>query len=198
METTQIGANGRPVRIPVGLDSCFAVELAPIPLQPTVDLTAQDWGDQYRVHSVILWIVQVRRDDQDSLLLVIIFSAWPEMFKGWNPVDSAIRHLSNQGPVRRIVPFWTTFLHLLCLPFYHKCRPSHIIICRWSLSTFPAANIVSFLAERKLCLSLQLMVTTHIGRTGPLVLRPVARGPQQGLAPAPTRLRSMVAGTVLN
>jgi len=43
----------------------------------------------------------------------------------------------------------------------------------------------------------QLTGTTPSGRTGPLVQRPVAKEPKQGLAPAPTRPRSMVVETAL-
>lgn len=59
MVTTHNGLIGRHVRIRVGLGSCFAVELVPILLLPTVDLTAQDWDDLYRAPSVSLWTVQV-------------------------------------------------------------------------------------------------------------------------------------------
>ena len=53
------GVNGRLVHIPVGLDSWFVVECAPILLRRVVDSTAQDWVDLCRVLSVILWTVQV-------------------------------------------------------------------------------------------------------------------------------------------
>ena len=59
MVTTHNGLIGQHVRIRVGLGSCFAVELVPILLLPTVDLTAQDWDDLYRAPSVSLWTVQV-------------------------------------------------------------------------------------------------------------------------------------------
>lgn len=41
------------------------------------------------------------------------------------------------------------------------------------------------------------MGITQRGQTGPLVQRPVAREPQQGLAPAPTLPRSMVEKTAV-
>ena len=53
------GVTGRLVHIPVGLDSWFVVECAPILLRRVVDSTAQDWVDLCRVLSVILWTVQV-------------------------------------------------------------------------------------------------------------------------------------------
>lgn len=59
MVTTHNGLIGRHVRIRVGLGSCFAVELVPILLLPTVDLTAQDWDDLYKAPSVSLWTAQV-------------------------------------------------------------------------------------------------------------------------------------------
>ena len=43
----------------------------------------------------------------------------------------------------------------------------------------------------------QLTVTTRIGPTGPLAPLLVAREPQHGLAPVPTRLRSTVVETAL-
>lgn len=67
MVTTRNGLIGRHARILVDLGSCFEVELVPIPLRPTVDLTAQDWDDLYRALSVTLWTVQVKREDQDGL-----------------------------------------------------------------------------------------------------------------------------------
>ena len=70
MVTTHNGLIGRHVRIRVGLGSCFAVELVPILLLPTVDLTAQDWDDLYRAPSVSLLTVQVTwRVIQFSLVL---------------------------------------------------------------------------------------------------------------------------------
>lgn len=69
MVITRNGLIGRHVRIRVGLGSCFAVELVPILLLPTVDLTAQDWDDLYRAPSVSLWTVQVTwRVIQSSLV----------------------------------------------------------------------------------------------------------------------------------
>ena len=59
MVTTHNGLIGRHARIRVGLASCFAVELVPIPLLLTVDLIAQDWDDLYRAPSVSLWTAQV-------------------------------------------------------------------------------------------------------------------------------------------
>ena len=73
MVITQIGANGRLARIHVDLDSCFAAELAPIPLRPTVDLSVQDWGDPCRARSVTSWTVQVWREGWGGLIQLLIF-----------------------------------------------------------------------------------------------------------------------------
>lgn len=54
MVTTRNGLIGRHARILADLGSCFVVELVPILLRPTVDLTAQGWDDLCRALSVTL------------------------------------------------------------------------------------------------------------------------------------------------
>ena len=72
MVTTRNGVTGRLARIHVDLGSCFVVELVPIPLRPTVDLTAQDWDDLYRARNVTLWTVQVKREGWGGLIQFLI------------------------------------------------------------------------------------------------------------------------------
>ena len=74
MVTIPSGVNGRPVRIHVVPGLCLEVVHVPTPLQPTADLTAQDWGDPCRAHSVTLWTVQVMNNEYMTYVIFHNFS----------------------------------------------------------------------------------------------------------------------------